>query len=243
MKKYKLIKEYPGSPELGCIIQNLEGTNMYFYNRIQVIYPDKYPQFWEEVIEKDYEILSLNIHDTRISDMRGHGNEYIKALLNDRLTKIHSVKRLSDGEIFTIGDKVVNSKAINKGNGVEIFDIILNIDNILLFGLKQTEIRQPITYLEKVKQPLFKTEDGVNIYLGDTFWFVKDLTSWTIESVIAKNTFIAGAWKRFSTKEAAEEYILMNKPCLSINEMLNAINYGNKSILEELKELVKQKLK
>ena len=30
MKKYKLIKEYPGSPGLGYILSSKEGTNMYF---------------------------------------------------------------------------------------------------------------------------------------------------------------------------------------------------------------------
>ena len=48
--------------------------------------------------------------------------------------------------------------------------------------------------------------------------------------------------KYFSTKEKAEEYILMNKPCLSINDLQflkrEAIIYWD----NKLKDLVKTKL-
>lgn len=62
MKKYKLIKEYPGSPKLGTEIINNENVNSahtldktHYYNGYKI---QEYPEFWEEVVEKDYEILS-----------------------------------------------------------------------------------------------------------------------------------------------------------------------------------------
>lgn len=51
MKKFKLVKTYPNSPELGEVIEMKEGTNMYFYKGLQVMYPDKYPEYWQEVVE------------------------------------------------------------------------------------------------------------------------------------------------------------------------------------------------
>lgn len=48
MKKYKLIKEYPGSPGLGYITSSENLIRLY----------REYPEFWEEIVEKDYEILS-----------------------------------------------------------------------------------------------------------------------------------------------------------------------------------------
>ena len=39
--KYILKKEYPGSPKLGNIIDNLEND-----------WIENYPEFWEEVVEK-----------------------------------------------------------------------------------------------------------------------------------------------------------------------------------------------
>ena len=71
-KKYKLIKEYPGSPELGIIAEE------------RYVMKDQ-PEYWEEVVEKDYEILISRVVPQEIL----------------------SVKRLSDGEVFTIGDEVM----------------------------------------------------------------------------------------------------------------------------------------
>ena len=94
--KYKLIKEYPGSPRLGTITDR----TMYF--------PEYYPSFWQPVVEKDYEILSLarfcSIKPT-ITDVSNYGDEYIEALLKCDKARVHSVKRVSDGEVFTISDK------------------------------------------------------------------------------------------------------------------------------------------
>ena len=78
--QYRLIKEYPGSLKLGSIASTKDGDDLWKGR----IYYDKYPEYWEEVIEKDYEI--------RISKVVPY--------------TILSVKRLSDGEIFTVGDKV-----------------------------------------------------------------------------------------------------------------------------------------
>lgn len=77
MKKYKLIKEYPGSVALGTIAQPNDLIQHDFF--------EKYSEYWEEVIEKDYEIIISRVVPKEIL----------------------SVKRLSDGEIFTIGDRAM----------------------------------------------------------------------------------------------------------------------------------------
>jgi len=51
MKKFKLIKTYPGSPELGAEV-DFTGFKQLTQQAIE------YPEFWEQVVEKDYEILS-----------------------------------------------------------------------------------------------------------------------------------------------------------------------------------------
>ena len=50
MKKFKLIKEYPRSPKLGTEIEIKESE----VNTIKT-----YPEYWQEIIEKKYEILEL----------------------------------------------------------------------------------------------------------------------------------------------------------------------------------------
>jgi len=241
MKKYKLIKEYPGSPKLGYIWEMYDNYKGDYH---------KQPEFWEEVIEKDYEILSLTIHDNRLSDMRGYGDEYINSLLKDRLNKIHSVKRLSDGEIFTIGD--------NCKYGI-ITNIFITREGYCMTGTKTSPYSCNILYLKHIKQPLFTTEDGVDVFVGDTFYeliipgFHNKDCIWNILTYEGRPNLIYDQkgnkehfrlW--FSTKEAAEEYVLMNKPCLSINDIIDELDttgYSNKSglvinVIHELKKLI-----
>lgn len=84
--KYKLIKEYPGSPKLDFITDR---TN-YF--------PEYYPEFWEKVVEKDYEILELSLQRSikhQIVSALENSEDYTISLLSRNGNKIHSVKRLS----------------------------------------------------------------------------------------------------------------------------------------------------
>ncbi len=115
MKKYKLIKEYPGSVELGAIRNDCGGPILqkYFTN---------YSEFWEEVKDHAYQIISFSSNkwsdrlaildeNGRYATLAGSLGWSLKELLEVGVSvksghiKIHSVKRLSDGEIFTIGDK------------------------------------------------------------------------------------------------------------------------------------------
>lgn len=95
--------------------------------------------------------------------------------------------------------------------------------------------------------PLFVTEDGVEIFEGDSVWGfyigygeifeMKDLQRAKEEQ-----------WLKFSSKEKAKEYILMSKPCLSIKEITNnEVIFGNLGFVDSnmqkrLKELVKSRL-
>lgn len=110
MKKYKLIKEYPGSPILNTIIEYIEESDdidepfngWIDNNDNEYESPENYPEFWQEIIEKDYEILMLSLQGSerhRLTNVINNSNDYIEALLNCHGNYIHSVKRLSDGEI------------------------------------------------------------------------------------------------------------------------------------------------
>jgi hypothetical protein len=239
--KYKLIKTYPGFNVLGTIIEIDSETRYYSENN----------EFWQPVVEKDYEILSVITND----------NEFIVKVYNQDATiepywKIHSVKRLSDGEIFTIGDKVTSTFSKNFGNfKIEKIKISENSINIEGEGYLTT-----FQYLQKVKQPLFTTEDGVNIFEDDNIYWVNintfskvncnkyndDLGEISIKSLLSKKYECKAVG--FSTKEKAEEYILMNKPCLSLNDVQKIITSRQytgftKKLLEEITTLVNSKLK
>lgn len=117
--KYKLIKTYPGSPKLGTILEMDKGTREFpntTWLKIEEgleINVKHYSEFWEPVVEKDYEIISIKCKvpnfGSYILNKISNGkfaNEYKQINLDLEFYDIHSVKRLSDGEVFTVGDKV-----------------------------------------------------------------------------------------------------------------------------------------
>lgn len=268
MRKFKLKKNYPDSMlELGDelifnndqkIITREIGNFDYDYSLENCI---NYPEFWEEVIEKDYEILSFIANQNLNTICKGDiitkqfnntftgiskDNVHYDSLLEERLLKlshwsIHSVKRLSDGEVFTIGDTVKhNTGVIIKIESIDYkqllgHDISFNILNARFDNIK-----------EKIKV-LFKTEDGVEIFEGDTYYKVVNKSfQLLIMEKASKGESLKS--KIFSTKEKAEEYIIMNKPCLTINDVRNCINQTEIDIDNEhelnyqLLQSVKEKL-
>jgi hypothetical protein len=146
--------------------------------------------------------------------------------------------------IFTIGDKTNNgiiSKFEIDSNGVRVF-----------FEEKPINYHVNLNTLKHVEK-LFTTEDGVDIYEGDSFYFV------TESFVIVRTTVLTlkNSNNIFSTRKAAEEYILRNKPSLSINEVLDFLegnpkvgkgahwkyNKTSEKVIEGLKSLIKNKNK
>ena len=51
MKKYKLIKEYPGSPEIGRTVTPKSSSDNFCYWEGSWFDPEKHPEFWEEIKE------------------------------------------------------------------------------------------------------------------------------------------------------------------------------------------------
>jgi hypothetical protein len=312
MKKYRLIKNYPGcSWTLNSIC-----SNDFIWDNGKKVYLKNYPEFWEEVIEKDYEILSLllkkgytyKVTKVDLSNSRG----FIEALLNCYNNRIYSIKRLSDGKIFTLGDIIRHNNNVAYPIG-ELTKITIVNDTLFFESNRNYHgFNVNMCFISKVQQPLFITEDGFPIYQGDTYCCVNTAPHlWSIfqqtakEKTILNKTVIAfksidlaqkyiddnkpkvklfttedgvdifendevwgitkNVWKpfyrnaklnnkivtetwfhgKFSTKEKAEEYILMNKPCLSINDFLSVSYFTVKSktrTIKRLKKLINSKL-
>jgi len=254
--RYKLIKTYPNSPELGhTLMPKLES----YYGNGKPFNPEDYPENWKLIDEKDYEILSI------VSEGGGEIGPYYKS--GDNFTDrtgcwhitsfpngnhgcvIHSVKRLSDREVFTLGDHILRN-----GNTTTIKSFEIN--TYWSGGLSANQNEKPyggecISTLEKCsKTPVFTTEDGVDIYEGDTYWFVVEgdsplLNTWTAIKDVANwgvnNHKPPLGYTQFSTRYAAEDYIIRNKPCLSVNDVMNKIVLDREDI-SDLEDLVREKL-
>ena len=297
MNKYKLIKEYPGSRKLGCIIESDGGSgydipdndskNCTNFTEAS-FYPIDQPEFWEKVIEKDYEILSYyakGISGKEVDYVNPNyiwkpqsSNSWVRFVNSKFVTApytteeisnhsgygIHSVIRLSDGEIFTVGDitksegKVINEFEI-KDNELKVW--IVNP----AYSCPSKGGHHPMdggnmgwNHLKNIhlyKKPLFTTEDDIDIFESDTFYFVKFKRGTSIGDIYTvQTTFNRGLQgfryepeieKYFSTEEEARGYIFMNKPCLSMQDLIDVkIISTNKSKFKTLIEkLVKFKLK
>jgi hypothetical protein len=229
-KCYKLIKEYPGSPTLGTIATYRKDFKDYIFNDNNCHQPlpvnriITYPEFWEEVIKKDYEILSL-INDANVV-IGPEGIFNPEYYTNSGLWKIHSVKRLSDGEVFTVGDKC-------EGGIIKGFKQVNNNCPLSAVYDKDWFSHDYVTTLKKPKTPLFTTEDGVEVFEGDRCWYVNFLLILCGGNPIGMVGTKHNKFKWFSTKEAAEKYIEENKPKYSEKDMLDfADKYKNKIIFQ-----------
>jgi len=123
------------------------------------------------------------------------------------------------------------------------------------FTLKNSPLlqgrRADIKQFKENKQPkiMFTTSDGVDIAIGDRYYYVtREFNSYldTCDS-LSGGKFVSGTRVGdvyFSTEAAAEDFILENKPLLSLKEILSVGNTGeNNPYYKKLVDIAKSKLK
>ncbi len=217
IKVYKLIKEYPNC---GYKLNQKIETDIIWING-QKIYLKDHPEFWEEV--KDNNPLGLEI-----------GKEYLlQYVYCDPCPQRVKITRFTkDGYPWMKG-------------------VISDVNGIVSPGYYKL-------IKEFIEEPLFTTEDDVDIFVGDAYWVLNTkVNDWIFEENAARDNInyfykdksYASQTKiyYFSTKEAAEEYVVMNKPCLSISDIIEHFNtHCSKDTFAaskaELVKLVKSKL-
>lgn len=237
-KKYKLIKEYPNSPKLGSIIVDTNpnngatdcwfsdnwgkpGSTAFFIPRSTN--PEKHPEFWEEIVEKEWEIIDYKA-------IPGSSSRYVGLIVDpsnaintsDVQWGINSVKRLSDGELFTVGDAVefydrkTNIKAIYYNKHGQLLFRFYGISTPLT-GVSSSQI-----HLKKIKQPLFKTEDGVDVFEDSEIFCCKKADKMfplkIKGSIWLNNKDLRDKFKYFSTLDACKSYINKNTVILKTDD-------------------------
>jgi hypothetical protein len=214
----------------------------------------------EKVIQKDYEVIEIQLPDETV--LTYEGQECIKRsdklssqatyeldkCISDPKVKIQSVKRLSDGEIFTVGDKI----EFTRGDEVcvrTVTSIYAKEDRLVIQHEKGTITNETIggifEEITKCKKPIFTTEDGVDIFKGDSVYVVDDkvqLLDYRYINILSDGR-VSGR-KYFSTKAAAQDYVISNAKLISIEDFNNAIatQYGNHNIRRYLIKLIKGRL-
>lgn len=138
----------------------------------------------------------------------------------ENVTAIHSVRRLSDGEVFTLGDELV----LENGEKHKIVGFDANeqwVGGIRMLIEETYGFSRGVTlyYATKLpaKKPLFTTEDGVDIYEGDECYICKKSATpnkWNIHKWFkaCKEGIDTEGEKYFNSLKAAEEWMAAQKP-------------------------------
>jgi hypothetical protein len=229
MSEYKLIKKLPfeDSPEIGYISEpTKEKDGAHYWNK-NWFHPEKYPEFWEKIIKPTFEILSFsqNISNEVVAVSKTDLALTVEEFFKNINWNIHSVKRLSDNEIFTVGNTIYSDDF--KPTKLEKITIRDN-GSIAMWGKYHSNMLVEIGLPSCViKQPLFITKDKIEIFEGDSYFTCFPLSNVINGPYIAHND--GDNWTvpyvNFSSFKAAQdynkEYDLMNKRCLSINDILS----------------------
>jgi hypothetical protein len=208
---------------------------------------DAFREDWEKrnAPKPEYEITAVRYKPTgAVYTQNQHVPDVAYCLSRPDIYEAYTVKRLSDGEEFSIGDRLemqiddypcIDAFFLNhKGNPLWI-----STSAQMGYGMALSVAKKP-----EVKKPLFTTEDGVDIFEGDTYWAVQKGTydmldvRWSLQQ--------QDKWWLFSTEKAARNFVVCNKPCLSFNDVW--IQFKDDHILMsaskgQLQNLVEQKLK
>jgi hypothetical protein len=212
---------------------------------------------WEEVKPKEYVIMSIigKKNDVWIKKDENSNSFHCGDLfaLCDNFGenfKIHSVKRLSDGIVFKVGDKVqrhADKYCQNPAKLIhEITEFYISASGRTFHFQNHNQARGfDLSCFSKVSDVLFTTEDGVEIRKGDKFYYANTHVWNAIKTIANEDSCnyvgVVNNYKTFSNRELAEEYVLMNKPCLSVNDVLG-ITPINRMLSESICELAKSKI-
>lgn len=231
-----------------CAIPHAD-SQRFLSNQIRAFKASKAPS---PVIENQW-IIDVFKNTTYGNNYMFNGGGYVDAsLMSDTVQSlefmlsqneyhIHQVRRVSDLVVFAVGD-ITNHGLISKlfisGN------IMVAETNLGAYGIYHLS-HAPIP---QVREVLLTTEDGVGIYEdGDYVWVIGN--NWNIDCFTPSKSFAVGITKKekiFSTKELAENYVLMNRAVLSIQDVLNIseiqTSYRMHVSKKELIQLAKQKI-
>jgi hypothetical protein len=197
----------------------------------------------EQLLNKDYEIVSFL--DNAGGVLNYVNNKYRNNTNSIGLEncihfglKIHSVRRLSDGEVFSVGEN----------NGIEILEFFIKYNDMfaVISGIGLVNVIDI-----KNKQKLFTTLDNVDIYKGQEVFCVTEKYN-GVDVHPEYYSQLNNHYKYFfSNRTSANQYIIDHKPCLSLNDLLdgwdeNSLDlrsqYKSAPMYKRFEKIAKQKI-
>lgn len=180
---------------------------------------------YEKMKKKDWEVLAYADSIGVLWERVGDGFYWCKSGPHTedqfQLCKIHKVKRLSDGEVFAVGNEVLVGLCDGK-----IREFVVDEGKVSCY-IDKTKWLVGLISLVKIKQPILTTEDGFDkIHKSNTLFFVNSQW-WTQESTVGNYIDMIlegdisrkGKFPTFNMKTNAQTYIDENKPQFSKKDM------------------------
>lgn len=171
---------------------------------------------WEEVAQ-EYEIIE---YVDKKGNGYGNGNP-IFTTIGDGKIHILSIKRLSDNTVFSLIDTVRRTPS---KEAMIIEKIIIDDKDDVRFiqGKEGDEDYCDVLmkYVEKVKEPLHTTEDGVNLFGGESVYGVTSTLDLTYCSSFREHD--SKHLKVFAEKDKAKRFVKENKKQFSLNDIKEA---------------------
>lgn len=193
MTKFKLIKEYPGSPKLGIEVEAINDICYSIPRGYHLSLKDvkNYPEYWEEVKEKKWKINSLD-----------NG-------------KIYSIKRLKDNQIFTIGEEI--EEGIISNIVVTEEDVHIRIAKRWLYLEHANKKIHKLLFITEDRKEIFDN------YKGQLYIVNKNTLELKSGLVVDYDKFLATYncknFLYFYSFYEVKNYIIMNTPCLSLKDI------------------------
>ena len=257
MKRYKLIKEYPGSPEIGSKVAYSKDSKTYvFADRISITeFPIKeienFPEFWEAYSMYDYQILEFinkkNKAKCEVTDFAPavvkeglvykedcyntyYSEDYVRKNSGEFI--ITKVKRLKGNVVFTLGDNITEN-ITGLFENWKISELSLKDTRAFANGLN-------IEYLEHTI-PIGRSEEGDSIYVGDSIWAIEYKThDFYFFSLKAPKELDTETYKYFTDLDNVKSYRFHKMPCLSYDDVIELVEYSEENS-ERLEKMVCEK--
>ena len=250
MRQFKCIKDYPMCPvKVGTIIDQIGWGFLY-----KDLCHGLHKEFWEEVKSEYPKIVEFFDTITRYY-RKSNGKftvnlqyEYSEEELLNRKSILITKVQTSENDIWTVGDRVkqpfndkngiINRFLICKNPREDIVGILDNGDSLgKLFASVNCHLGDvEVSKLEKSLQPLFTTDDGIEIFEGDDLYYVRVTkpSSFSLDKYFEAFKYVwegtrceTDDYKWFSTKEAAEKYIYNNEKKFSVKDIEDAVREAN----------------
>jgi hypothetical protein len=258
MREFKLIKAYPGSEEVGVIVKIhregvFEDAKYAFSKGVGFCtFPSSHiednPEFWQEATKVDYKIIMVRTSNEHPAGHTPYNTEWEICNKDLRYWDILKVKRLSDGHIFTVGDKAMSVGLNNYPHIIK--SLTISQKNIHLSrekdGIDRIYVRwsnnEGGNWLENIEISgvLFTTHDNVEIENGDVFYAVLNSNYKWCRTVAPGFTKNPERYRRFTLKENAIKFMIYNKPVLSIADIDEHTQVNYDELIKDLGETVKK---